>query len=86
MSPMSRSGLATALVIALTLPGVGCYAKRASRMAEKTIEGGSDFDNLGPWVLVTAPGSELVAASEAALAEAKTKGPGTIFGVQEGTA
>ena len=67
MSPMSRSGLATALVIALTLPGVGCYAKRASRMAEKTIEGGSDFDNLGPWVLVTAPGSVLVAGGQLAL-------------------
>jgi diguanylate cyclase (GGDEF)-like protein len=33
-----------------------------------------------------ASGAELVAASEAALAEAKSKGPGTIFGVQEATA
>ncbi len=33
-----------------------------------------------------ASGAELVAASEAALAEAKAKGPGTIFGVQEATA
>jgi diguanylate cyclase (GGDEF)-like protein len=33
-----------------------------------------------------ATGSELVAASENALAEAKSNGPGTIFGVQEATA
>jgi diguanylate cyclase (GGDEF)-like protein len=33
-----------------------------------------------------ATGSELVAASEAALAKAKSDGPGTVFGVQEATA
>jgi diguanylate cyclase (GGDEF)-like protein len=33
-----------------------------------------------------ASGAELVAASESALAAAKSKGPGTIFGVQEATA
>jgi len=33
-----------------------------------------------------ASGAELVAASESALATAKSKGPGTIFGVQEATA
>lgn len=33
-----------------------------------------------------ATGAELVAASEAALKQAKSKGPGTIFGVQEATA
>jgi GGDEF domain-containing protein len=33
-----------------------------------------------------ATGNELVAASEAALAEAKSSGPGAVFGVQEATA
>jgi len=69
-SPL-RGGLAAALVILLTLNFslalAGCYTKRATRMASKTIESGSDFDHLGPWVLVTAPGSVLVAGGQLAV-------------------
>jgi len=64
---MLRTGLAAALLIAFTLPITGCYAKRASRMAEKTIATGSDFETLGPWVVVTAPGAVLVAGGQMAV-------------------
>jgi hypothetical protein len=64
---MLRTCFAAVLCVAFALPLAGCYAKRASRAAEKTIKSGTDFDNLGPWVLVTAPGSVLVAGGQMAV-------------------
>jgi hypothetical protein len=61
---MLRTSLAAALLFALAVPTVGCYTKRATRMAKKTIERGFDFDTLGPWLLITAPGSLIVAGGQ----------------------
>jgi hypothetical protein len=45
----------------------GCYTKRATRAANKTVERGFDFDSHGPWILVTAPGSLLLAGGQVAV-------------------
>lgn len=64
---MSRTRVVAALLIAFVLPSAGCYAKRATRMAEKTLQSGFDFDAHGPWLLVTVPGSLLVAGGQLAV-------------------
>ncbi len=64
---MLRTSLAAALLALLTLPLAGCYTKRAMRAAEKTVASGFDFDSHGPWVLVTVPGSLLLAGGQLAV-------------------
>jgi hypothetical protein len=60
---LSLGALPLALVVSLT----GCYAKRATRAANKTLERGFDFDSHGPWIVVTAPGSLLLAGGQIAV-------------------
>jgi len=45
----------------------GCYAKSAVRRSDRIVRGGFDFDAHGPWVLVTAPGSLLLAGGNLAV-------------------
>lgn len=58
--------LAAALLLLLaSLPG--CYTSSALRRSERIVAFGTDFDALGPWVLVAAPASAVVAGAAFAL-------------------
>ena len=73
---MLRSGLVAVSLAALLLPSAGCYTRRAARWAETTIERGFDFDAHGPWILVTAPGSVVIAAGQLAVVSVVPMGKG----------
>jgi|ETNmetMinimDraft_30_1059905.scaffolds.fasta_scaffold10070_1 hypothetical protein len=55
--------LACVVVVSLT----GCYAKSAARRSDRIVRDGFDFDMHGPWVMVTAPGSLLLAGGNLAV-------------------
>lgn len=73
---MLRTVLAAALSVATLASLAGCYTQRATRAARKTLESGVDFDTHGPWVLVTAPGSVLVAGGQLAVGSVVPLGRG----------
>lgn len=51
-----------ALLALLSLQAlVGCYASAAARRSGKLVRAGFDLDHYGPWVIVSGPGSLLVA-------------------------
>lgn len=56
----ARAGrLALGLAVLLALGG--CYAGAAARTSGKLVHAGFDLDDFGPWVVVTGPGSLLLA-------------------------
>jgi hypothetical protein len=58
-------GIALVAAVSLLLPA--CYATRAARQSKRIVSAGFDFEDHGPWVLVTAPGSLLLAAGNLAV-------------------
>ena len=51
------------LLLVSTLASSACYTTSATRRSERIVAGGTDFDVLGPWVLVTGPLSVVVAGA-----------------------
>lgn len=64
---MLRSCRLAAALLSVCLPLLGCYTASAWRSAERIVRGGFDWEERGPWVVVSAPGSLLVAAGDLAL-------------------
>jgi len=58
---MFRLILGAALVLAFAAPLMSCYTSSASRQSARIVRKGFDFDERGPWILVSGPGSLLVA-------------------------
>lgn len=72
-----RRRIVISLLLALALPSLcGCYAASALRQSERVLRRGFDFDALGPWVLVSAPGSMLVAGGVLAVGSVLPLGDG----------
>ena len=63
--PRRTLGLLLACVSVAAI--AGCYAQSAMRRSDRIVRGGFDFDAHGPWVLVTAPGSLLLAGGNLAV-------------------
>lgn len=61
----------------LLLPGLaGCYASSAARNSRKLVRAGFDLEDFGPWVVVTGPGSLLLAGGNMALGSVLPLGGG----------
>lgn len=73
---MLRIGLVPALLLAFSLALGGCYAKHAMRRASNTVESGFDFDDHGPWILITGPGALLIAGGQLAVGSVIPYGKG----------
>ncbi|MBW2267565.1 MAG: hypothetical protein JRH16_03230 [Deltaproteobacteria bacterium] len=70
-----RTLLAVLIVVAgACLPG--CYTASALRQSERVLSSGFDFDGLGPWVLISGPGSMLVAGGVLAVGSMVPLGDG----------
>lgn len=54
----------------------GCYTTSALRQSERVLRRGFDFDALGPWVLISGPGSMLVAGGVLAVGSVMPLGDG----------
>lgn len=60
---MFRLTLGAALLLACSVLFTSCYASSASRQSARIVRQGFDFDERGPWILVSGPGSLLVAGA-----------------------
>lgn len=58
---MLRAMLVGALTLSLLPPLAGCYTASAMRRSKRIVRAGFDFNERGPWILVSGPGSLLVA-------------------------
>lgn len=73
---MFRSSLTLLLACLVAASLAGCYAKSAARRSDRIVQAGFDFDAHGPWVMVTAPGSLLLAGGNLALGSVVRLGRG----------
>jgi hypothetical protein len=64
---MLRPSLRILLLMACLLLLASCYASSASRRSGRIVRDGFDFDEHGPWVLLSGPGSLLLAGGNLAL-------------------
>jgi hypothetical protein len=60
---MSRLTLGAVLLLASLALLTSCYASSASRQSARIVRKGFDFDERGPWILVSGPGSLFVAGA-----------------------
>jgi len=71
-----RSALVLLLACTVVVSMTGCYAKSAVRRSDRIVRNGSDFDAHGPWVVVTAPGSLVLAGGNLLLGSVVRLGGG----------
>jgi len=71
-----RSTFTLLLACVFVASMAGCYAKSAARRSGRIVRNGFDFDAHGPWVIVTAPGSLLLAGGNLAVGSVVLLGGG----------
>jgi len=73
---MFRLILGAALILTFVAPLTSCYTSSASRQSARIVRKGFDFDERGPWILVSGPGSLLVAGGNFLVASVVPIGSG----------